>query len=141
MMPSGFPIWQDIITYKSDVKYARDQHITFRLSDQKTLGVLRFANLQQSKEFFNYYLQLKNDQRYVNLFHSTGGKLSSQSQNRHLVTDRNNRSASCGAVLNKRVSKSSISNPCCFQHITRIKLTDRQVLTTLSKCLPPSVDI
>ncbi|CAF0770050.1 unnamed protein product [Didymodactylos carnosus] len=138
---SGFPIWQDIITYKSDVKYARDQHITFRLSDQKTLAVLRFTDLQQSKKFFNYYLQLKNDQQHMDLFQSHVKKLSSQSRNRYLTIDRNNRSASCGAVLNKRVSKSSISNPCHFQHITRIQLSDRKILTTLSKCLPPSVDI
>ncbi|CAF0795087.1 unnamed protein product [Didymodactylos carnosus] len=140
---SGFPIWQDIITNKSDIKYARDQHITFRLSDQKTLAVLRFTNFQQSKEFFNYYVQLKNDRRHVNLFQSTG-KLSSSSVETYQIRSGNNlknRSASCGAVLNKRVSKSSISNPCCFQHITQIQLADRQLLTTLSRCLPPSIDI
>jgi hypothetical protein len=124
---SGFPIWQDIINGQSDVKQAREQHITFRLSDKVTLAVLRFDNLIASKEFFSYYISIRNDQRY-----------------KHLFSNGHNRSSSCGSILrNKRksqqhVNKSSISNPCQFQHITRLQVKDRVRLTSLNQCLMPA---
>jgi hypothetical protein len=65
---SGFPIWQDTINGFSDVKQARLQHITFRLSDQITLAVLRFNDLSASKEFYSFYQSIRNNQRYEHLF-------------------------------------------------------------------------
>ena len=124
---SGFPIWQDHINGHSDVKQAREQHITFRLSDQVTLAVLRFNDTNASKEFFSYYISIRNDPRY-----------------RHLFTNGHHRSSSCGTMLNHSrksahsLSKSSISNPCHFQHITRLQVKDRTRLTTLNRCLMPA---
>lgn len=124
---SGFPVWQDVISGHSDVKQAREQHITFRLSDKATLAVLRFNNLQASKEFFSYYTSIRNDTRYKHLFSKSAS-----------------RSASCGSMLSGRkklplhVNKSSISNPCQFQHITSLQLKDRARLTSLSRCLMPA---
>ncbi len=124
---SGFPIWQDIINGYSDVKQAREQHITFRLSDKTTLAVLRFKNLIASKEFFSYYISIRNNFRY-----------------KHLFSNGHNRSSSCGSSLsNKRksqqhVNKSSISNPCQFQHITSLQAKDRVRLTSLNQCLMPT---
>jgi hypothetical protein len=131
---SGFPIWQDIINGQSEVKQARAQHLTFRLSDQMTLAVLRFADLNASKEFFAYYKIIRNDLRYQNLF--TTPSIQHKS-NIH------NRSSSCGSLLGQKktprtLDKSSISNPCQFQHITRVQLKDRIRLTTLDQCLMPS---
>ena len=125
---SGFPIWQDIINGYSDVKQAREQHITFRLSDKTTLAVLRFKNLAASKEFFSYYISIRNDHRY-----------------KHLFSNGHNRSSSCGASLNNKrksqqhVNKSSISNPCQFQHITSLQAKDRVRLTSLNQCLMPAL--
>ena len=130
---SGFPIWQDNINGCSDIKQAREQHITFRLSDQVTLAVLRFNDLKASKEFFSYYISIRNDHRY-----------------KHLFITGHNRSSSCGSILNKKkrkshhqqqqqqLNKSSISNPCQFQHITRLQLKDRTRLTSLNQCLTPA---
>jgi hypothetical protein len=125
---SGFPIWQDNINGHSDIKQAREQHITFRLSDQVTLAVLRFNDLIASKEFFSYYISIRNDHRY-----------------KHLFTNGHNRSSSCGSILNNKkrksqnhVNKSSISNPCQFQHITRLQVKDRARLTSLNQCLMPA---
>jgi hypothetical protein len=125
---SGFPIWQDNINGHSDIKQAREQHITFRLSDQVTLAVLRFNNLIASKEFFSYYISIRNDHRY-----------------KHLFTNGHNRSSSVGSILNNNkrkskhhVNKSSISNPCQFQHITRLQVKDRARLTSLNQCLMPA---
>ncbi|CAF1205247.1 unnamed protein product [Rotaria magnacalcarata] len=126
---SGFPIWQDTINGFSDVKQARAQHITFRLSDQITLAVLRFNDFSASKEFFSYYQSIRNDDRYEHLFSTT-------LLNRH-------RSSSCGSLLKKRrktqkhISKSSISNPCQFQHITCLQAKDRTRLISLDQCLAP----
>lgn len=124
---SGFPIWQDTINGLNDVKLARAQHITFRLSDQMTLAVLRFYDISAGKDFFCYYQSIRNDERYEHLFATTF-------LNRH-------RSSSCGSLLKKRrktqkhISKSSISNPCQFQHITSLQMKDRAHLTSLDKCL------
>ena len=124
---SGFPIWQDTINGQSDIKQAREQHITFRLSDQVTLAVLRFNDFNASKEFFSYYVSIRNNPRY-----------------RHLFTNGHHRSSSCGAMFNQArksshsLSKSSISNPCQFQHITRLQVKDRTRLTTLNRCLMPA---
>jgi hypothetical protein len=85
---SGFPIWEDRITGSSDVKQAREQHITFRLSDQITLAVLRFHDLSASKEFFAFYLSIRNDHRY-------------QAMLSHRKTHGNNRSSSCGSILTR----------------------------------------
>ncbi|CAF4055543.1 unnamed protein product [Rotaria sp. Silwood2] len=121
---SGFPIWQDTIDGHSDVKQAREQHITFRLSDKTTLAVLRFHNLTASQEFFSYYISIRNDHRY-----------------KHLFSNGHNRSSSCGSILSNKkksqrhVNKSSISNPCQFQHITRLQVKDYVHLTSLSQCL------
>ena len=128
-MVQVFPIWQDNINGHSDIKQAREQHITFRLSDQVTLAVLRFNDLIASKEFFSYYISIRNDHRY-----------------KHLFTNGHNRSSSCGSILinNKKrksqnhVNKSSISNPCQFQHITRLQVKDRVRLTSLNQCLMPA---
>ncbi|CAF3330017.1 unnamed protein product [Rotaria socialis] len=124
---SGFPVWQDNIGGHSDVKQAREQHITFRLSDKVTLAVLRFNNILASKEFFSYYVSIRNDHRY-----------------KHLFSNGNNRSSSCGSILtskrksHRHVNKSSISNPCQFQHITRLQVKDCAHLTTLNRCLMSS---
>ena len=128
---SGFPIWEDTISGCSDVKQARAQHITFRLSDQITLAVLRFKDLSAAKEFFGSYLSIRNDRRYQQMFSSK------TSHGQH------NRSSSCGSMLAKRrksarpTSKSSISNPCQFQHITSLQVHDRLRLTSLEQCLMP----
>ncbi|CAF1221748.1 unnamed protein product [Adineta steineri] len=129
---SGFPIWQDNINGYSDIKQARDQHITFRLSDKVTLAVLRFHNLSASKEFFSYYISIRNNYHY-----------------KHLFSNGHNRSSSCGSTIsnnnNKKKSssqhltKSSISNPCQFQHITCLQVKDRVRLTSLNQCLMPTV--
>ncbi|CAF1148099.1 unnamed protein product [Adineta ricciae] len=125
---SGFPIWQDTINGHSDIKQAREQHITFRLSDKITLGVLRFTNLLASKEFFSYYISIRNDTRY-----------------KHLFSKSTNRSSSCGSILTNRkklpqhVNKSSISNPCQFQHITSLQIKDCARLTSLNRCLMPAL--
>jgi hypothetical protein len=127
---SGFPIWQDNINGSSDIKQARQQHITFRLSDQVTLAVLRFNDLKASKEFFSHYISIRNDQRYKQIF-----------------TNGHSRSSSCGSILNNKkksqiqrhVNKSSISNPCQFQHITRLQLKDSVRLTSLNQCLTPAL--
>ena len=127
---SGFPVWEDTINAGSDVKQARAQHITFRLSDRITLAVLRFHDLSASKEFFASYTSITSDARYQHLF-------ASQMPHAH------NRSASCGAPLapkrkfKRHVNKSSISNPCQFQHITRLQVQDRLRLTSLNQCLIP----
>ncbi|CAF2229580.1 unnamed protein product [Rotaria magnacalcarata] len=124
---SGFPIWQDNVDGHSDVKQAREQHITFRLSDKVTLAVLRFNNILASKEFFSYYVSVRNDHRY-----------------KHLFSNGHNRSSSCGSILTSKrksqrpVNKSSISNPCQFQHITRLQVKDCAHLTTLNQCLMSS---
>ena len=128
---SGFPIWQDTIDGQSDVKQARAQHITFRLSDRNTLAVLRFHDLAASKEFFSYYHTIRNDHRYQHLFSSSSSRGHS-------------RSLSCGSKLRNRrkhpknISKSSISNPCQFQHITSLQVKDRTRLISLEQCLLPS---
>ncbi|UJR23153.1 hypothetical protein I4U23_026172 [Adineta vaga] len=125
---SGFPIWQDVINGYSEVKQAREQHITFRLSDKITLAVLRFTNLSASKEFFSYYISIRNDSRY-----------------KHLFSKSNNRSSSCGSILPHRkkfpqhVNKSTISNPCQFQHITSLQIKDYVHLTSLNQCLMPAL--
>lgn len=134
---SGFPIWQETITGQSDLKQARDKHITFRLSDRITLAVLRFNDSNASKEFFSYYISIRNDQRY-----------------KHLFVHGHSRSSSCGSILIHRkrtnlqqqpakqqqqhLSKSSISNPCQFQHITSLQLKDRTRLISLNQCLTPA---
>jgi hypothetical protein len=123
---SGFPIWQETINGQSDVKQARAQHLTFRLSDQITLAVLRFNDLAASKEFFSYYTSIRNNNQY-----------------QHLFSNGHNRSSSCGSILSgkrkskRNVNKSSISNPCQFQHITRLQIKDRVRLTSLDQCLMP----
>ena len=128
---SGFPIWQDTISGHSDVKQARAQHITFRLSDQVTLAVLRFHDQSASKEFFSYYRLIRNDQRYQHLFSLN-------------PSHSYNRSSSCGSILRQRrkthknINKSSISNPCQFQHITCLQVKDRVRLISLDQCLLPS---
>ena len=125
---SGFPIWQDTINEHSDVKQARAQHITFRLSDQNTLAVLRFQDLTASKEFFSFYRSIRNDSRYEHLF----------SPNKY------SRSSSCSSIARKRrknlknIPKSSISNPCQFQHITSLQIKDRAQLISLNQCLIPT---
>jgi hypothetical protein len=124
---SGFPIWQDTINGFSDVKQARAQHLTFRLSDQTTLAVLRFNDLSASKEFYSFYKSIRNDHRYEHLFSTI-----------------HQRSSSCGTTLkkrrknNKNISKSSISNPCQFQHITSLQIKDRTRLISLDQCLIPT---
>jgi len=133
---SGFPIWQETITGQSDLKQARDKHITFRLSDRITLAVLRFNDSHASKEFFSYYVSIRNDQHY-----------------KHLFVQTHSRSSSCGSILTHRkkinrppqqqrqsqhLSKSSISNPCQFQHITSLQLKDRTRLISLNQCLTPA---
>lgn len=128
---SGFPIWQDVITDHSEIKQSRLQHMTFRFSDQMTLAVLRFHDLTASKEFFSYYQKIRQDQRYEHIFHNT---------NLH----HHHRSSSCGSVLRNRrknrknISKSSISNPCQFQHITSLQVNDRVRLISLDQCFLPS---
>lgn len=128
---SGFSLWEDTITGSSDVKQARGQHITFRLSDRITLAVLRFHNVSSSQEFFASYISIRNDARYQQLFNRK------QTQNHH-------RSASCGSMLSKKskskrpLSKSSISNPCQFQHITSLQVKDRCRITSLENCLTSS---
>jgi hypothetical protein len=128
---SGFPIWQDTINGFSDVKQARAQHITFRLSDQITLAVLRFNDLLASKEFYSFYKSIRNDQRYEHLFST-------------ILLKKHHRSSSCGSILRKRrknqknINKSSISNPCQFQHITCLQIKDRTRLISLDQCLIPS---
>ena len=129
---SGFPIWQDTINGLSNVKQTRPQHMTFTLSDQVTLAVLRFRDLSASKEFYSIYKSISNDKRYEYLF------------SKHSLT-KSHRSSSCGSLLKKRrkiqkhISKSSISNPCQFQHITSVQLKDRHRLISLDQCLvPPS---
>jgi len=128
---SGFPIWQDTINGFSDVKQARIQHITFRLSDRITLGVLRFNDLLASKEFISFYKSIRNDHRYEHLFST-------------IITNKHQRSSSCGSELKKRgkkqknINKSSISNPCQFQHITCLQVKDRARLISLDQCLIPS---
>jgi len=127
---SGFPIWQDTINGFSDVKQSRVQHMTFRLSDQKTLAVLRFNDLSASKEFYSYYKSIRCDNRYEHLFST-------------IISNKQQRSSSCGSILLKRrknqkpISKSSISNPCQFQHITCLKVKDRVRLISLDQCLIP----
>ncbi|UJR25768.1 hypothetical protein I4U23_007122 [Adineta vaga] len=127
---SGFPIWEDTINGFSDVKQARAQHITFRLSDQKTLAVLRFNDLTASKEFYSYYKSIRCDTRYEHLFTTE-------------ISSKHHRSSSCGSLLRKRqknqksINKSSISNPCQFQHITCLQVKDRVRLITLDQCLIP----
>ncbi len=92
-----------------------------------TLAVLRFNDLTASKEFFSYYISIRNNQLY-----------------KHLFTNGHNRSSSCGSILNNKrksprhVNKSSISNPCQFQHITRLQVKDRARLTSLNQCLMPA---
>lgn len=126
---SGFPIWQDIITDQSEIKQARRQHMTFRFSDQMTLAVLRFHDLAASKEFFSYYQKIRQDQRYEHIFNNSHHQ---------------QRSSSCGSVLRNRrknrknISKSSISNPCQFQHITSLQVNDRLRLTSLDQCFLPT---
>ncbi|CAF2745020.1 unnamed protein product [Rotaria sp. Silwood2] len=127
---SGFPVWQDTINGFSDVKQARAQHITFRLSDQITLAVLRFNDLSASKDFYSYYQSIRNDKRYENLFST-------------IILNRHHRSSSCGSILrkhrkNQNINKSSISNPCQFQHITCLQVKDRVRLISLDQCLIPS---
>lgn len=125
---SGFPIWQDTINEHSDVKQARAQHITFRLSDQNTLAVLRFQDLTASKEFYSFYRSIRNDPRYEQLFSS----------------NKYSRSSSCSSITRKRrkhlknIPKSSISNPCQFQHITSLQIKDRAQLISLNQCLVPT---
>lgn len=129
---SGFPIWQDIINGYSDVKQARAQHLTFRLSDQNTLAVLRFQDLSASKEFFSFYKSIRNDPRYEHLFSSNP------------LSAKYPRSSSCGTIARKRrknlknIPKSSISNPCQFQHITSLQIKDRAQLISLNQCLIPT---
>ncbi|CAF0725695.1 unnamed protein product [Rotaria sp. Silwood1] len=127
---SGFPVWQDTINGFSDVKQARAQHITFRLSDQITLAVLRFNDLSASKDFYSYYQSIRNDKRYEHLFST-------------IISNRHHRSSSCGSILrkhrkNQNINKSSISNPCQFQHITCLQVKDRVRLISLDQCLIPS---
>lgn len=127
---SGFPIWEDTINEFSDVRQARAFHITFRLSDQKTLAVLRFNDLSASKEFYSYYKSIREDNRYQHLFSTA-------------ALSKHQRSSSCGSLLRKRrkgqkpISKSSISNPCQFQHITCLQVKDRMRLISLEQCLIP----
>ncbi|CAF0973250.1 unnamed protein product [Adineta steineri] len=127
---SGFPIWEDTINGFSDVKQARAQHITFRLSDQETLGVIRFHNLSASKEFYSFYKAIRCDIRYEHLFST-------------IILNKQKRSSSCGSILRKRrknsksINKSSISNPCQFQHITCLQVKDRVRLISLDQCLIP----
>ena len=128
---SGFPIWQDTINGFSGVKYARAQHITFRLSDQITLAVLRFNDLSASKEFYSYYEAIRCEHRYEHLFST-------------VATNKYHRSSSCGSILTKcrknrkNINKSSISNPCQFQHIVSLQVKDRARLMSLDQCLVPS---
>ena len=128
---SGFPIWQDIITEQSEIKQARVQHLTFRFSDRLTLAVLRFHDLAASKEFFSYYRTIRNDSRYAHLFVN------------HITSTGHQRSSSCGSILRNRrknrknISKSSISNPCQFQHINSLQVKDRLRLISLDQCLLP----
>jgi hypothetical protein len=128
---SGFPIWQDTIDGFSDVKQARAQHLTFRLSDQTTLAVIRFNDLSSSKDFYAFYKSVRNDRRYEHLFSTN-------------LSNKHQRSSSCGMALRKRrknhknISKSSISNPCQFQHITSLQIKDRSRLISLDQCLIPT---
>jgi hypothetical protein len=128
---SGFPIWQDSINEHSNIKQARAQYITFRLSDRTTLAVLRFHDVNACKEFSSYYRTIRNDHRYRQIFTS------------HLAHE-NHRSSSCGSMMKNRrktyknISKSSISNPCQFQHITSLQVKDRVRLISLDQCLLPS---
>jgi hypothetical protein len=61
-----------------------------------------------------------------------------------MISNRSNRSSSCGSKLRKRrknqkhINKSSISNPCQFQHITCLQIKDRVRLISLDQCLVPS---
>ena len=128
---SGFPVWEDIMDASSEVKQARAQHITFRLSDQNTLAVLRFADLSASKEFFNSYLSIRNDPRYQHIFNRKSIQAS-------------HRSSSCGSVATKKnkskrsLNKSTISNPCQFQHINSLQIHDRRRIISLDNCLMSS---
>lgn len=126
---SGFPIWQDTINSYSEIKLAREQHITFRLSDRVTLAVMRFYDILASKEFFSFYERLRSDSRHQHVFGTSSTNSSHQ------------RSSSCGSILKssrkalKNISKSSISNPCQFQHITSLQIQDRNHLISLDQCL------
>ena len=123
---SGFPIWQNTINGHSDVKQVRESHVTFRLSDKVTFAVLCFNDLTASKEFFAHYVSIRNDHRY-----------------KHLFSNGHNGSSSCGLILNNKtksqrhINKSSISNPCQFQHITRLQVKDYVRLSLLNQCLMP----
>ena len=86
---------------------------------------------QHQKIFFSYYTSIQNDNRYEHLFST-------------IISSRNHRSSSCGSILRKRrknqknINKSSISNPCQFQHITCLQINDRVRLISLDQCLVPS---
>ena len=83
------------------------------------------------KNSFSFYKSIRNDPRYEHLFSIS-------------LSNKYQRSSSCSSISRKRrknlknIPKSSISNPCQFQHITSLQIKDRAQLISLNQCLIPT---
>lgn len=118
---SGFMLWSDTIDNLSDYKvYDKAFHTMYLSSDHRKLAGLSFDDTKAAADF---YLQIE--------------KLTADPANISLSgpnTKRDKKSAKRNKVREKvkLPKKTDISQPCCFQHVTKVDLGDKEHLVTLS---------
>jgi len=123
---TGFLLWKDTIDNLTNYKAVDNHFHTMFLSvDHRKMIGLSFNNVSAAREFYDRVEQLTSDPANISL------------------SGPNSKAAKKAAAKKKKKvekvklpKKADISQPCCFQHVTKVDLSDRFVtLTTLAGTL------
>lgn len=135
---TGFTLWKDTIDNLSNYEAAGSTFHTMRTSvDHRQIAGLSFDSAEAAKEFFDNLEKWTSDPANIRLSAPKSGRTGSLFR-----FFKSSKSSDSIQAPKKKTSKTiprkcEISQPCFFQHVTSVDLTDRGKFYTLQSLVPP----
>lgn len=131
---TGFTLWKDTIDNLSNYEAAGPTFHTMRTSvDHRQIAGLSFDSAEAAKELFEQLEKWTSDPANIRLSAPKGG---AKSLFRFFKSSKDAEPAK-KKTLKSNIKKCEISQPCFFQHVTSVDLTDRRKTYTLQSLVPP----
>lgn len=120
---TGFLLWRDTIDNLTNYKAIDNHfHTMFMSSDHRKMVGLSFSNVSAAREFYDKVETLTSDPANISLSgpNSKAAKKTAAKKKKK------------GDKKIKLPTKMDISQPCCFQHVTKVDLGDKDHFVTLA---------
>lgn len=137
---TAFTLWKDTIDNLSNYEAAGATFHTMRTSlDHRQIAGLSFDSAEAAKELFEYIEKLTSDPANIRLSAPKSSRTGSLF--RFFKSSKGSDSSATSKDKKKTTRtiprKCEISQPCFFQHVTSVDLTDRSKFYTLQSLVPP----